>query len=81
MNTTTVSKWTSFGQGLIYVIIGVIAHQLTIGFGAGGVLNGTLPPFFMAVVPGLLSIVEQMVQDKTGKAMFGFANTSTTSLD
>lgn len=75
MNTNT-KKWIGFVQGLIYPIIALVVGNLTIAMGAGGELNGTLPPIVALTVSGLLSIVENVITDKTGRALFGAAKVS-----
>lgn len=72
MNTNT-KKWIGFAQGLIYPIIALVVGNLTIALGAGGELNGTLPPIAALLVSGLLSVVENIINDKTGRALFGAA--------
>ena len=71
---TNTSKWVGFFQGLLYPIIALVVGNLTIALGAGGELNGTLPPLTALVVSGLLSVIENIITDKTGKALFGLAS-------
>lgn len=72
MNTNT-TKWIGFAQGLFYPIVAFIVGQLAIALGAGGALNGTVPPLAALFAAGILSIIENEMQKAGYTAMFGMA--------
>jgi hypothetical protein len=67
MNT---SKITGFVQGAFYPVVGALLLYVSQNLGASGLVSsGTA-----VIICGILSVIENAIQAKTGNALFGLAN-------
>lgn len=66
MNT---SKIVGFIQGAFYPLAAALISYVIANLGASGLFNATTT----VLITGILSVVEDMIQDRTGSALFGMA--------
>lgn len=64
-------KLVAFLQTLFYGAMFAIIPLVVTALGQGGALYGYLPASVTVVVVFVLNLVENNIQDKTGKALFG----------
>ena len=64
------SKVTGFIQGAFYPVMGALLAYVSANLGASGLVSsGTA-----VIICGILSVIENAIQAKTGNALFGLAN-------
>ncbi len=66
-NTFDVSKLAGFLQGLLYPIAMLVLAYIVQNLGASGIF----PIGIATIITGLLSVLENAIQQKTGRALFG----------
>ena len=64
-------KWIAFAQTVFYGVAFAIIPIFVTNLGAGGALYGYLPVGVTGLIIWILNYIENAIQDKTGKAMFG----------
>lgn len=74
MNTQINPKLVAFAQTLFYGAMFAIIPMVVVALGAGGALSGYFPASVTVVIVFVLNLIENNIQTKTGKAMFGTIN-------